>query len=184
MQSDMNVLPVRGNSIHEILENDHETIKGLFKSLTHATTREQRMHVLEQLKGALTIHNAMEENLIYPALDKVAGHMLETQKLYHETASADIMLFEIDTMLKEGDDTKFAEKAEKLQKAVFKHIEGEEKSALPHLQKGAETRESQMLLASVREFRNAIRFTPGTPGTGRIETGEIGTTAPASVPRS
>lgn len=183
MQSDMNILPVRGNSIHEILENDHETIKGLFNSLTHATTREQRMHVLEQLKGALTIHNAMEENLVYPALDKVAGHMLETQKLYHETASADIMLFEIDTMLKEGDDTKFAEKAEKLQKAVFKHIEGEEQSALPHLQKGAETAESQMLLQSVREFRSAMRFTPAMPGTGRIETGEIGRTTPASAPR-
>jgi hemerythrin superfamily protein len=173
MQSDVNMLPMRGNSVHDIVENDHETIKGLLNSLGHAAP-EDRRRILEQLKGALTIHNSMEENLIYPALDKVAGHKMETMKLYNETASADIMLFEIDTMLKEGDDTKFAAKCEKLQSAVFKHIEAEEKSAMPHLEKGAETRESQMLLASVREFRNAMQFMPAGM-TGRVETGEIDT---------
>lgn len=175
MQNDATLLPVRGNTVHDILENDHEVIKSLLNSLTHADARDTRMQILEQLKGALTIHNAMEENLVYPALDKVAGHMLETQKLYHETATADILVFEIDSMLKEGDDAKFADKAEKLRDAVFKHIEAEEKSALPHLEKGAETQQSQILLQSVREFRNSIRFTPGGITAGaRAETGEIG----------
>jgi hemerythrin superfamily protein len=183
MQSDVNVLPVRGNSVHDIVENDHEVIKGLLNSLQHSAERDERMRILEQLKGALTIHNAMEENLIYPALDKVAGHKFETLKLYNETASADIMLFQIDTMLKEGDDTKFSQTCQKLHDAVFKHIEAEEKSAMPHLQEGADSEESQMLMQSVREFRNAIRFTPGAGmAAGRMETGEIGTpTSPAST---
>ncbi|HEY9180886.1 MAG TPA: hemerythrin domain-containing protein [Candidatus Baltobacteraceae bacterium] len=160
MQSETNLLPLRGSSVHEIVENDHETIKGLLNSLTHSAAREDRMQTLEQLKGALTIHNAMEENLIYPALAKVAGHNFETMKLYNETASADMLVFEIDTILKEGDETKFAEKAEKLQAAVFKHIEAEEEKAMPHLQKGSDSAESQMLLQSVREFRGAIQFMP------------------------
>jgi hemerythrin superfamily protein len=179
MQSDVNVLPLRGNSVHEILENDHETIKGLLNSLGHASGDDRR-RILEQLKGALTIHNSMEENLIYPALDKVGGHKAEAMKLYNETASADIMVFEIDTMLKEGDDTKFAAKCEKLRDAVFKHIEAEEKSAMPHLEKGAESRESQMLLQSVREFRNSMRFMAGM--TARVETGEIGTQTSGRTP--
>ncbi len=174
MQSDANLLPLRGSSVHEILENDHEIIKGLLTSLTRAAGTEQRVQILERLKGALTIHNAMEESLIYPALDKVAGHKFETLKLYNETASADILVFQIDTLLKEGDDAKFADKAEKLQSAVFKHIEAEEESALPHLEKGADSDQSQMLLESVREFRGALRFTPGESSAARMETGEIG----------
>jgi hemerythrin superfamily protein len=182
MQSDVNLLPIRGNSLHEIVENDHEVIKGLLTSLTHASATADRMQVLEQLKAALTIHNAMEENLIYPALDKVAGHKFETLKLYNETASADIMLFEIDTMLKEGVDERFSEKCEKLQKAVFKHIEEEEKTAIPQLQKGSESQEAQLLLQSVREFRNAIRFnTPGV-ATARTYTGEVASSSTQSTP--
>jgi hemerythrin superfamily protein len=177
MQSDMNLLPVRGSTVQEIIENDHNVIKALLDSLTHASVRERRMEIVKQLQAALTIHNAMEENLVYPALDKVAGHMLESQKLYHETASADILLFQIDTMLKEGDDAKFGEKAEKLHDAVFAHIEAEEGKALPHLSKGAETSESRMLLESVREFRNSLSFRSSGAGEDigtRSEIGEIG----------
>lgn len=181
----MNLLPLRGSTVHEIIENDHEVIKGLLTSLTHAAAREDRMQTLEQLKAALTVHNAMEENLIYPALDKVAGHKIESLKLYNETAAADILVFQIDTMLKEGDDTKFADKAEKLQAAVFKHIEAEEKSAMPHLEKGAESAESQMLLQSVREFRTAMRFQPQNVTATRTFTGEVGTqTRPPSSTRT
>jgi hemerythrin superfamily protein len=182
MQSDMNLLPMRGNTVHEVLENDHEIIKGLLSSLTRSSAREDRMQILEQLKAALTIHNAMEESLVYPALDKVAGHKFETLKLYNETASADILVFQIDTMLKEGDDEHFSEKAEKLHRAVFKHIEAEEKSALPHLEKGADTQQAQMLMQSMREFRNAMQFTPAKIPASRTYTGEIGTQTGARTP--
>lgn len=181
MQSDVNLLPMRGTTVHEILENDHEIIKGLLDSLTQAAAHEDRIQILEQLKGALTIHNATEENIVYPALDKVAGHKFETLKLYNETASADILVFQIDTMLKEGDETAFGEKARKLHDAVFKHIEAEEKSALPHLEKGADMQEQQMLLESVREFRAAMHFTPAKVPPSRTHTGEIGTERPARM---
>jgi hemerythrin superfamily protein len=182
MQSDVNMLPMRGSSVHEILENDHEVIKGLLNSLTHSAAKADRMQTLEQLKGALTIHNATEENIVYPALNKIAGHKFETMKLYNETASADILLFEIDTMVKEGDDAKFAEKAEKLQSAVFKHIEAEEKHALPHLEDGADSEQTAMLLQSVRDFRNAVKFTPAHIPPSQTYTGEIGTQSPTRTP--
>jgi hemerythrin superfamily protein len=183
MQSDANMLlPCRGNTVHDIIENDHETIKGLLNSLTHSAADADRMQILEQLKGALTIHNAMEENIVYPALNKVAGHKFETLKLYNETASADIMLFEIDMMLKEGDAEKFSEKAEKLHAAVFKHMEAEEHSAMPHLEKGSDSEESQMLLKSVRDFREAMQFKPPSVATSRTYTGEIGTETGTRTP--
>lgn len=173
MQSDLSPLPLRGNDAVEILLNDHQVIKSLLSQLTQAGQASQRRQVLEQLKAALTIHNATEENLVYPALDKVAGKKSESQKLYHETAAADILIFELDTMLKEGDDSEFESKAEKLQGAVLEHIEDEEDSAFPHIQEKAEPAQAQMLTQSVREFRNSFRFEGPGMRAGRSETGEI-----------
>ena len=80
MQIDTTLLPVRGNDAVEILLNDHQVIKGLLSELT-AAAGSRREAVLEQLKGVLTIHNATEENLVYPAINKVAGSKLEAQHL-------------------------------------------------------------------------------------------------------
>lgn len=178
MQTDVGILPLRGATVHEILDNDHRVIKTLLDDLVATQEPVRCREILEQLKGALTIHNAMEENLIYPALDKVAGHMLESQKLFHQTASADVLVFEVDTALKLGEEKTAREKSQKLHDAVFSHIKAEDEGAVPHLKDKADAKETQMLLQAVREFRSNIRF--GTPG-ARIETGEIPTTA--SVPR-
>src|SRR5580700_1219654 len=133
MQIEATLLPARGNDAVEILENDHQVIKGLLNQLVGASGA-QRKDVIEQLVGVLTIHNATEENLVYPALNKVAGSKLESQHLYHETMEADLLLFELDSMLKEGDDTEFDAKAKKFHDAVHHHIEEEEKKAFPRLQ--------------------------------------------------
>ncbi len=170
MQTDMSPLPVRGNDAVEILLNDHTVIRDMLSRLTQATESQQRQQVMEQLKGALTIHNATEENLVYPALREVARKKAESEHLYQETAEADVLVFKLDTMLKEGDDANFGRTAQKLQDAILEHMDDEENKAFPHLQKGTEPEQSQMLADSVREFRSTIRMS--SPG-ARTETGEI-----------
>jgi hemerythrin superfamily protein len=188
MQTDVSQLPVRGNDAIEILTNDHDVIKSLLGQLTQATQTQIRKGVLEQLKAALTIHNATEENLVYPALNKVAGKKSESEKLYHETAEADVLIFELDTMLKEGDDSRFDSKATKLQAAILEHIEDEEEKAFQHLQDKAEPQQAQMLTQSVREFRNALRYNApsGASATAgsRSETGEIAGTRAGETTRT
>lgn len=157
MQIDTTLLPVRGHDAVEIILNDHKVIKSLLRELTESVG-EQRDMVLEQLKGVLTIHNATEENLIYPAIDKIAGSKLESQHLYHETAEADTLLFELDSMLKERDETGFGKKAAKFAEAVRHHIAEEEQKALPRLQESADPRYAQILADSVRTFRNSLHF--------------------------
>lgn len=157
MQIDTTLLPVRGNDAVEILLNDHQVIKALLRELTEATGP-RREHVLEQLKGVLTIHNATEENLVYPAINKVAGSKLEAQHLYHETAEADTLLFELDSMLKERDESEFSTKAETFADAVRHHIEEEEQKAFPRLQENADARHSEILAESVKAFRKALHF--------------------------
>ena len=171
MQSEMSELPMRGNDAIQILTNDHQTIKSLLSSLTQGTGMDGRRQTLERLKAALTIHNATEENLLYPALQVVAGKKSESQKLYHETAAADVLVFELDTMLKEGDDSGFTKKADKLQASILEHIEDEEQKAFKELQEKAEPQQAQMLTQSVREFRAMMHMGGGTGM--RTETGEI-----------
>ncbi len=157
MQIDTTLLPVRGSDAVEILTNDHQVIKTLLNELTEASGS-GRPQVLEQLKGVLTIHNATEENLVYPALNKVAGSKLEAQHLYHETAEADTLLFELDSMLQEHDDSEFGAKAEKFAEAVRHHIEEEEQKAFPRLQENADALHAEILAESVKKFRKAVHF--------------------------
>lgn len=161
MQIDTTLLPVRGNDAVEILVNDHQVIKSLLRELTEATGP-RRHEVLEELKGVLTIHNATEENLVYPAIDKVAGSKLEAQHLYHETAEADTLVFELDSMLKEKDQTDFTIKAKKFADAVLQHIDEEETKAFPRLRENADERHSEMLADSVKTFRKSLHFDIGS----------------------
>ncbi len=170
MQKDMSPLPVQGNDAVEILLNDHTAIRDMLTRLTEATKTQQRKQIMDQLKGALTIHNATEENLVYPALREVARKKAESQHLYQETAEADVLVFQLDTMLKAGDDTKFEKTAQKLQEAVLEHMDEEEDKAFPQLQKSAEPQQTQMLTESVREFRSSFQFSAPT---SRTEKGEI-----------
>lgn len=156
MQIDTALLPARGNDAVEILTNDHQVIKQLLNSLIEPNPS-LRERVLDQLKGALTIHNATEENLVYPALNKVAGSRSESQHLYHETAEADVLLFELDSMLKEGDPVDFDAKAKKFRDAVLHHIEEEEHKALPRLRE-VDREQSELLTDSVRTFRRSLHF--------------------------
>lgn len=157
MQIDKRLLPVRGDDAVEILKNDHEVIKELLDKLVNASGA-QRRKVVEKLVGALTIHNATEENLVYPALNKAAGGKLESQHLYHETMEADLLLFELDSMLKEGDDSDFSTRAEKFQKAVLHHIDEEEQKAFPRLEENADPEQTEILTESVKQFRSSIHF--------------------------
>ena len=168
MQTEVSPLPLHGNTAVEILVNDHKVIKNCLAQLEQASEKSERKTLLEQLKGALTVHNATEENLVYPALDKVAHKRSESEKLYHETAEADVLLFELDTMLKKGEMDEFPRTCEKLKDAVLEHIDDEESSAFPHLEKGADTEDSRLLTQAVREVRSMLRFTPqGRPATER-----------------
>jgi hemerythrin superfamily protein len=173
MQTELSeLLPVRGSDATEILINDHDVIKRMLDDLATSTQMKSRKTTLEQLKGILTIHNATEENLVYPALRQIARKRSEALQLYHETAEADMLVFKLDSMLKEGQDDEFTRAAEKLRDAVFEHIEDEEQSAFPHLQKAADAQQARTLTEEVRKFRSALRFSMGAT-TGRATTGEV-----------
>jgi hemerythrin superfamily protein len=150
-------LPTKGADAIEILLNDHQIIKGLLEDLT-AGKNGTRKKTLEKLKSVLTIHNATEENLVYPAIAVVAGKKAESRGLYHETAEADTVVFQLDQLLEQADDAGFAKMAEAFRTAVLEHIAHEEESAFPHLRKNADPEQAESLTEHVREFRGSLHF--------------------------
>lgn len=161
MPTNDTVAPAKGATAIDILINDHQTIKSLLDRLIVASDREERTECLQQLQGVLTVHNATEENLIYPALSSLGKRAPESLHLYHETANADIAAYEIDSMLKEGaDNERIQAHCEKLRSAVFEHIHDEETKAFPRLKDAAGARQEASLNASVRTFRGSISFQP------------------------
>ncbi|HEX4012805.1 MAG TPA: hemerythrin domain-containing protein [Candidatus Cybelea sp.] len=157
MQIDTTLLPVRGDDAVEILRNDHDVIKSLLRELTGEPPQE-RKRIFDRLVGVLTIHNATEENLVYPAINKLASGEDESQHLYHETAEADVLAFELDALLKAGDVSQFGVKAEKFETAVLAHIDEEENKALPRLLEIGDPKEVEELASAVRSFRKQLHF--------------------------
>ena len=158
MQKSTYDLPTKGRDAVEILKNDHAVIKSLLETLTQAVDVEERGNALERLKVALTIHNATEENLVYPAIGRIARQKDEAELLYHETAEADMAVFELDSMLSEGrgEEDAFAIAAEKLRSAVCEHIDEEEQKAFVELRDHVDSNQAETLTRSVRQFRGAL----------------------------
>ena len=152
------VAPVIGNDAIEILENDHRRIKQLLADLVEAADDDARSEVLDELKALLTIHNASEENLIYPAVRVLGKHPSESDKLYHQQDGAKVAVWELDMLAEDDDD--FEARAKKLQSAVLGHIDKEEKTEFPHLRETAGEEAMDELTAALRELRGSLQFQP------------------------
>jgi hemerythrin superfamily protein len=153
----LGTLPTIGGDAIEILMNDHVGIRDLLTEIERTRSQASRVTLLENLKAVLTVHNATEENLVYPALALEAKKKAESEKLYHETALADITLYELDALIKHGEGDEFARAFQQFQKALLEHIDDEESKAFQHLREYADAPEQQLLTAKVRQFRGAIR---------------------------
>lgn len=147
--------PVTGDAI-EILESDHRTIKGLLAQLTTGP-QEERELVLERLKSVVVVHNATEENLVYPAIHVLAQRPMHADKLYHEQDEAKVVVFKLSNL--SPGDPEFQKKANDLRDAVTAHIEKEEKNEFRHLREAAQD-EMPKLTDEVRRFRSEFVFSP------------------------
>lgn len=153
--------PPKGHDPHdptEILVNDHRAIKGILDELVNEMPIELQAMKFEELKRILTIHNATEESLVYPALATVANDEGQASQLYHDTADADVLVFELDAALRKGDDKTFRSKVEKLRAAVYEHIDDEEATAFPRLRGSVRSDASDTLTHAVEAFRNSLTF--------------------------
>jgi hemerythrin superfamily protein len=151
------------------LDRDHEVIKNLLAELVQPGDRRLRRTMLNRLKTALAIHNATEESLIYPATRVLAGRKDRSDRLYRETAEADVLLFEIDSLREHLDDPHFDESATKRRDAIVAHIDDEEATVFPDLMERLGADGCKRLSQSVREFRGSFEPHPSQSEIREVE---------------
>src|SRR5262245_31657397 len=114
----------------QLIKRDHRTVKGLFRKFEKTDRRAERQKLGQEIIEELSIHAAIEEQLVYPALrardQRLDDSVLDALEEHH---AVKLVLAELDNMTTE--DERYAAKMHVVQEAVEMHIEEEEKKLLP-----------------------------------------------------
>jgi hemerythrin superfamily protein len=136
------------------LKHDHKIIRGYLETLGKTSIADGRS-TFEELKKILSLHNAIEENLVYPTIAKVVGRQDQAMELFHETAEADILVFSLSQAAKRDDDETFRAGIEQLTGAILEHVKLEETQAFAALE-SAPPAVLQSLASDIVAFKNAV----------------------------
>jgi hypothetical protein len=169
----------------ELLEQQHEDVKDLFKKLEEGDGDADQKELFEELAASLVAHDAIERRIFYPACEDAMGMTDLLGEALVEHGVIEFMLYEADQAQGKKD---FKFKCTVLQEAVEHHVKEEEDDFFPKAKKalGDERLEElgakmeQLFEKSLEEdFRaplhsnlkqvlaGAIKPTPGGGGTKR-----------------
>ncbi len=109
-----------------MLEDEHRSMRKLLDQLEATTERgvKTRQGLFAEIKGALTLHEVIEEEIFYPALKahpKAADIVLEG---YEEHHVVDLLMSELEAL--DVDDESWGAKASVMKENVEHHMEEEE----------------------------------------------------------
>ena len=109
-----------------LLKDDHDKVKGMLSKLEDTTERAEvtRTEGLAKLKQELTIHEAMEEEILYPALIEFAKTKDITLEAFEEHHVVDMIMAELEQTPVE--DETWAAKLTVMKENLEHHIEEEE----------------------------------------------------------
>ena len=136
-----------------ILMNEHKAVKERFGVLLSAKGAE-RASVLDEIKGMLAVHNATEENVIYPAVHSIAQRPTQARTLYHEQDDAEVALWDLAKL--DSGDPEFVRKGTALRDALLAHVEREEGTEFKQLREALTAKQSEQLAADFQDFRAAL----------------------------
>lgn len=109
-----------------LLKDDHDKVKGLLSKLDDTTERAEvtRTEGLAKLKQELTVHEAIEEEILYPALIEFAKTKDITLEAFEEHHVVDMIMAELEQTPVE--DETWAAKLTVMKENLEHHIEEEE----------------------------------------------------------
>ena len=109
-----------------ILKDDHDRLKKLLDELEGTTERgvKTRERLFTRVKDELTVHEAIEEEILYPALKTHPKTKELTLEAYEEHHVVDLVMAEIDAL--PYDDEQWGAKFTVMKENIEHHIEEEE----------------------------------------------------------
>ena len=110
----------------KLLKEDHKDFKAMLSEMEESTDRatKKRQQMFEEFKKKVTAHEAIEEEILYPALEARAKDKDLVLEAYQEHHLADLQVEEL-TDIDVSDET-WAPRVKVLRESLEHHIEEEE----------------------------------------------------------
>jgi len=139
-----------------LLKQDHRRVKVLFRRFEQAKSASERQKVGEEIIEELSVHAAIEEQLVYPLIrnagaSRAGDAVLNALEEHHVMK---LVLAELDAM--EASDERYAAKLHVVREAVESHIEEEESTLLPLLAGSLDPAMSKDLTNAMRLLKSAV----------------------------
>ena len=115
-----------------LLTKDHELVKDLMNKMAKEDDPDQLSSMFEQLVDELSIHERIEEEIFYPALQKLPKAKEDVLEAFEEHHVVDDIIQHIDV---ETDDDKWKAKFTVMKENVEHHIKDEEEKLFPKAEK-------------------------------------------------
>ena len=111
-----------------LLKKDHELVKALMNKMAEEDDPDQLSSMFEQLVDELSIHERIEEDIFYPALQKLPKAKEDVLEAFEEHHLVDEIVKEMDV---ETDDDRWKAKFTVMKESVEHHIKDEEEKLFP-----------------------------------------------------
>ncbi len=114
-----------------ILKDDHREARELLEKLGDSGRGKQRQAMVDKVTKALALHMQIEENLVYPLVEREEGAAVRTEAdVEHDLARDGVT-----TMRDMVDEPGFGAAAESLLGGIMHHVREEETEVFPTLKK-------------------------------------------------
>ena len=123
----------------EILKQDHQKVKQLFKEATHASDPHKRKDLFDKIDTELEIHAHIEETVFYPALEQHKELQDMVAEALEEHQEVKTLLEEIEELGSESHE--FGGKLQELMENVEHHVAEEEGEMFPKVREVFDERE-------------------------------------------
>ncbi len=113
-----------------LLTEDHQLVAQLFEDISQSSTDAGRQEAFDMLHAALEQHAHIEEQYLYPILEKTESTQATAQEAEAEHAAVRTLLEQVAT-LDPSDDT-WMQTVRTIREAVERHVHEEETILFPH----------------------------------------------------
>lgn len=144
-------------NVLDLLNHDHREVEGLFARFESAHDHRIALQICQEL----TIHTQVEEEIVYPVLERLDRRLEQEAEAEHDEAKQ--LIARIEAMA--ADDPQLAPTVMRLKAAVQHHVDEEESEAWPKMRSAAGNRlddlgrqveqRKQRLMGEVGEYGEA-----------------------------
>lgn len=138
-----------GKDPFQRLIRDHRYIAATLEQMETAAPEDtaQRAKLFLILKRTLGKHAMAEEDVVYPLLHDEIHDEQQSKQLYSEHADIKIHLFELEKLLKAGED--WTDRVRTLRYLIVEHVREEEEVEFPKLREALQKKHGRMLSGQI-----------------------------------